>query len=73
MPSRKDESAEENALLAYQLSAELAMWVFTDEYKSASFRKTQETLSHRSLPTGLITSFCRPVQIILSRGYVSLA
>ena len=66
--TEKDKSSYEDAIAAYQLSAELAMWVFTDEYRPTNLRKPQETVSHRPLPSGLLTSFCKPVQIALDQG-----
>jgi len=68
--TEKEESSYENAIAAYQLSAELALWIFTDDYKSTNLRKPQETVSHKPMPSGLLTSFCRPVQIELKQGSI---
>ena len=68
MSGKVNENNDDKAITAYQLSAELALWIFTDDYKPASIRKTQEIVPQRPLPTALLTSFCRPVQIELRRG-----
>lgn len=67
-PVTTDEDNLSNAITAYQFSAELSLWLFTEECKPTSLRKAQETISHRCLPKFLMEAFWKPAQLELQRG-----
>ena len=55
---------------AYKTSADISLWIFTEELRSMSFRKTTEVVQEKFLPKSLYRTFIKPAEFELRRGYV---
>ena len=61
---------DEETMHAFKTSADISLWIFTEELRSMSFRKTTEVVQDRILPKLLYRAFIKPAEFELRRGYV---
>ncbi len=67
--SETDPELEESKIIAaYEMSAEVSLWLFTEGSKTLGARKSAELVIDRPMPSALFAAFTRPAEIELQNG-----
>eukprot|EP00795_Rhopilema_esculentum_P002526 gene2526-721_t len=62
--------SENEVLAAYKFSADISLWLYCDENRTGSLKKSLEMPRIKVLPRDLVQSFVKPVEIELRQGNV---
>ena len=63
--------SDNEVLAAYKFSADISLWLYSDENRTGSLKKSLEMPRIKVLPRDLVQSFVKPVEIELRQGYGS--